>query len=135
MCIRVVNHRWALLLAAVAVLAAGSLVRGEEPLDPRIAAYDKGPATIDVSKYPPEMQKSYKLFAERCAKCHTVARAINSDFVLDDEWERYVKRMMRKPGSGITSADGKAIFEFLAYDSRTRKKAAYEKRLKETPKP
>lgn len=135
MSIRVVNRRWAALLAALALFAAGSLTRGEEPVDPRIAAYDKGPATIDVSKYPPEMQKSYKLFAERCAKCHTVARAINSDFVLEDEWERYVKRMMRKPGSGIASADGKAIFEFLAYDSKTRKKAAYEKRQKEVAKP
>ena len=115
-------------------MAAGLLVASaqtQEPLDPRIAAYDKGPATIDVSKYPPAMQADYKVFTARCSKCHTVARAINSEFALDEEWERYVKRMMRKPGSGITAADGKQIFEFLAYDSKLRKKALYERKLKE----
>ena len=61
----------------------------------------------------------------------TCALPIYCDFVLEDEWERYVKRMMRKPGSGINQAAGKDIYEFLAYDSKTRKKAMYEKRTKE----
>ncbi len=117
-----------------AVLLAWAAV-AQEQLDPRIAAYDKGPATIDISKYPADMQARYKTFAGRCAKCHTLARAINSDFVLEDEWERYVKRMMRKPGSGISSADAREIFTFLDFDSKTRKKALYEKKLKEAGKP
>ena len=29
---------------------------------------------------------------------------------------RYVKRMMHKPNSGISDAQGKTIFDFLAYD-------------------
>ena len=37
------------------------------------------------------------------------------------EWERYVKRMMHKPNSGISDAQGKEIFEFLAYDQANRK--------------
>jgi hypothetical protein len=49
--------------------------------------------------------------------------------VLPDEWSRYVKRMMRKPGSGIDSADGKKIFEFLVYDSSVRKKAMLDDKL------
>ena len=36
-------------------------------------------------------------------------------------WERYVKRMMAKPGCGIEKAEGKAIWEFLVYDSNKRK--------------
>ncbi len=122
------------LLAALVALGALA-ARAQEQLDPRIAAYDKGPATIDVSKYPPEMQAAYKAFANKCSKCHTLARVVNCDFVLDEEWERYVKRMMRKPGSEISSAEGKQIFEFLAYDSKTRKKALYDKKLKEAGKP
>ncbi len=106
-------------------------ISGDEALDPRIAAYDKGPATIDVSKYPPDMQADYKVFAQKCSQCHTLARPINCDFALPDEWERYVKRMMRKPNSGINSADGKKIYEFLVYDSQTRRKDFYEKKLKE----
>jgi len=39
-------------------------------------------------------------------------------------WSRYVKRMMNKPGCGIQKADGKAIYEFLAYDSLKRKTGA-----------
>jgi hypothetical protein len=105
--------------------------RGDEPLDPRIAAYDKGPATIDVSKYPPEIQENYKLFSKKCTHCHTLARPINSDYALPDEWSRYVKRMMRKPDSQISADEAKKIYEFLVYDSKIRKKALYEKKLKE----
>ena len=125
----------ALALAAGIAMAIPPPTHAQEPVDPRIAAYDKGPATIDVSKYPTEMQARYKVFADKCAKCHTLARAINCEFALDEEWERYVKRMMRKPGSGITSADGKQIFEFVAHDAKVRKKALYERKLKEGAKP
>lgn len=126
--------------AAVLTLAASAwavVLTGraqEPPLDPRIAAYDKGPAKIDVSTYPPEMQAAYKLFTAKCGKCHTVARAINCEFVLEDEWERYVKRMMRKAGSFITPDEGKRIFEFVVYDSKVRKKDLYERKLKEAGK-
>ncbi len=123
------------LIGAFAGLTLGALGRSEEQVDPRIAAYDKGPATIDVSKYPPDMQARYKVFTARCSKCHTIARAINCEFALDEEWERYVKRMMRKPGSELSPADGKQIFEFLAYDSKIRKKELYERKLKEEAKP
>ncbi len=81
---------------------------------------DKGPSKIDVSAYPPEMQKDYKLFEGKCSKCHTIARPINTTMTLP-EWERYVKRMMHKPNSGISDSQGKDIYEFLAYDQTTRK--------------
>ncbi len=81
---------------------------------------DKGPATLNVSTYPAEQQKNYKLFADKCAKCHTIARPINTTMT-KPEWERYVKRMMHKPNSGISDSQGKSIYEFLAYDQETRK--------------
>jgi hypothetical protein len=121
-------------IAAVSVLRVARAQEKEEPLDPRIAAYDKGPAKIDVSKYPADMQTRYKVFAVKCVKCHTLARPINCEFALEDEWERYVKRMMNKSGTLITAAEGKQIYEFLAYDSKTRKKALYDKKLAEAGK-
>ena len=127
----------AVILAAVfaASTAAGLAGQeGEEPVDPRILAYDKGPAKIDVAKYPPEMKARYKVFMSKCGKCHTPARAINSDYVLEDEWERYVKRMMRRAGTFISADEGKQIFEFVVFDSKTRKKAAYDKRSAEAAK-
>ena len=81
---------------------------------------DKGPDKIDVSAYPPEMQKSYKVFAAKCSKCHTIARPINT-LMTRAEWERYVKRMMHKPNSGISDKNGKEIFDFIVYDETERK--------------
>jgi mono/diheme cytochrome c family protein len=81
---------------------------------------DKGPAKIDVAAYPAEMQAGYKLFAAKCSKCHTIARPINT-MMTKAEWERYVKRMMHKPNSGISDKQGKDIFEFLVYDQTNRK--------------
>jgi hypothetical protein len=129
----------AMLLVSAASLwgfaAVSAELRGqtkEPPLDPRIAAYDKGPAKIDVSSYPKDMQDRYKVFSVKCVKCHKLSRPINCEFVLDDEWERYIKRMMRKAGTFISEDDGKKIYEFLVYDSKIRKKDLYEKKLKES---
>ena len=81
---------------------------------------DKGPDKINVSAYPPDQQKGYKVFVDKCAKCHTIARPINTTMTLP-EWSRYVKRMMHKPNSGIGDSQGKTIYEFLAYDEENRK--------------
>jgi cytochrome c5 len=128
-------------VALLALLALVGVVRGvraqqkEEPVDPRILAYDKGSAKIDVSKYPADMQNRYKVFAKKCSSCHTIARPINCEFALDDEWERYIKRMMRKAGPSLINADeGKQIFEFLTYDSKIRKKALFDKKTAEAAK-
>src|SRR3989338_8058708 len=127
----------AMLLVAAVGLSAQQLPK-EADLDPetkaRVARFDKGPAKIDVSKYPEDMKNRYKVFSVKCVKCHTLARAINCDFVLDDEWERYIKRMMRRAGSFIKADEGKQIFEFVTYDSKIRKKAMYDKKLAESPK-
>jgi mono/diheme cytochrome c family protein len=81
---------------------------------------DKGPNSINVSAYPAEQQKGYKVFADKCAKCHTIARPINT-MMTKEEWSRYVKRMMHKPNSGISDSQGKTIYDFLAYDQDSRK--------------
>ena len=122
------------LVAAMLAMTAARIVFAQAddvPLDPKIAIYDKGTTKIDVSKYPPEMQKSYKLFTAKCSHCHTIARPINSDFVLEDEWERYIKRMMRNAGTFIAPEDGKQIYAFLVYDAKTRKKTLYDQKTKD----
>ena len=92
---------------------------------------DKGPASINVSSYPAAQQKAYKLFEGKCSKCHTIARPINTTMT-KPEWERYVKRMMHKPNSGISNNQGKEIYDFLAYDQEMRKDknpSAFQKSL------
>jgi cytochrome c5 len=100
-----------LLLSALSLLAQTSNV---------VLPQDKGPDKIDVSAYPAPQQAAYKLFTTKCSKCHTIARPMNT-MMKRDEWERYVKRMMHKPNSGISDSQGKQIFEFLAYDQIERK--------------
>jgi mono/diheme cytochrome c family protein len=100
-----------MLLAPLALLAQTSNV---------VLPQDKGPDKIDVSAYPAEHQAAYKVFASKCSKCHTIARPLNT-MMTKDEWSRYVKRMMHKPNSGISEAQGKQIFEFMVYDQTERK--------------
>ena len=42
----------------------------------------------------------------------------------DGIWQRYIKRMMAKPGCAISDAEGKKIFKFVVEDSRRRKTGA-----------
>ncbi len=126
------RHRVSPLLVTSLLLALAVVAQAQPPSsEEKLAELDKGPQTIDVSSYPEEMKQKYELFAERCSKCHTLARPINSDYALEEEWSRYVKRMMRKPGSGIAPKEAKQIFEFLAYDSTIRKKDLIEKKKAE----
>ena len=86
---------------------------------------DAGPDFIDVSNYTPEMQKSYEVFRQKCSRCHTLARPINSDFQ-SEEWRTYVYKMMRKPGSGLVPKTAEEIIDFLVYDAKVRKKVNVE---------
>ena len=122
-----------LLTATVLALAGAVAVRAEDALDAatkaRLDKYEKGPATIDVSKYPQAIKDNYEIFSQKCTQCHKLSRPVNCDYALPDEWSRYVKRMMRKPGSGISTSEAKSIYEFLVYDSSVRKKTMLDEKL------
>jgi len=112
--------------AAVAVIGAGFALA---QADARMEQFDKGPATINISKYPAAIQQDYAVFAQKCTQCHKLSRPINSDFVLPDEWSRYIHRMMSKPGSGIDGGTGAKIYDFVVYDSSVRKKSMLDAKL------
>jgi hypothetical protein len=113
------------VLATVALLVTAGLGLGQQEDEAaqkaRLKKLDAGPKVIDVSKYAAEPKESYALFSKKCSKCHSLARAINTPFVLPSEWERYIKRMVYKPDSKMTDDDGKNIYRFLVYDSSVRK--------------
>src|ERR1035437_1679555 len=135
------NNKFATVLigtAALALIGAGVYRAAAQDLDPEIKArverFEKRPAKVDISKYPEGIKANYEVFTQKCSQCHKLSRPINSDYALPDEWSRYIKRMMNKPGSGISSADGKKIYEFLTYDSSVRKTAMVDEKLaKATP--
>ncbi|MBI4814777.1 MAG: hypothetical protein HY791_00885 [Deltaproteobacteria bacterium] len=104
-----------LLLWAFVVTSSGTALAGPPgPILPQQFAADRGPDKVDVSQYPPELQKSYELFATKCRLCHTLARPINTDFAAR-EWMLYVKKMMGKAEGWISPSEGKEIFKFLEY--------------------
>ncbi len=113
--------------------ASGAARAADENLDAatkaRIERFEKGPASVDVSKYPEGIKEDYEVFSEKCSQCHKLSRPINSDYALPDEWSRYIKRMMHKPGSGISAGEGKKIYDFLVYDSSVRKKSMLDEKL------
>jgi hypothetical protein len=127
------QRRLAIAAAVLALgLAGGRLTvqaQDERPLDPKVLAWDRGPDKIDISKYPAEMKQRYKVYQDLCSRCHTIARAVNCDFVLEDEWERYIKRMMRRGGKLISPDEAEAIFAFATYDAKMRKRALYETKM------
>ena len=128
--------RFSLLLLVIMFTFMGSrIVRADDTnLDDatkaRIAKFEQGPATIDVSNYPQKIQDIYTdVFSQKCMQCHRLSRPINSDYALPSEWDSYVKLMMHKPGSGINNGDARKIIDFLIYDSSVRKKALVDSKL------
>lgn len=126
-----------LLGVAALTLTGVGVARGGDQLDAatqaRIARFEKGPSTIDVSKYPDGIKSDYEVFSHKCSQCHRLSRPINSDYATPDEWSRYVKRMMHKPGSGIGRSEAKKIYDFLVYDSSVRKKKLLDEKLAKLP--
>src|SRR5882762_8907395 len=86
--------KWAKTLMMVGILMSAGFVWAADP--PAATSYeaekakalanpypnDAGPASIDVSSYPPELQDTYKnIFLVRCSRCHQPSRPLNSQFV------------------------------------------------------
>jgi hypothetical protein len=113
---------WITFIGVIFLVGIGMIYALRVPrVVPKTYPADKGPNFIDVTTYSPEMQETYELFTRKCSRCHTVARPINSTFA-PEEWRKYVYKMMRKPGSGLTPKTAEKIIKFLIYDSKRREK-------------
>ncbi len=110
----------ALLLSAPAALAFGAPARGQLP-------EDLGPATIDVSAYPAEYQRTYReVFVPYFSRNGGTARMVNSPLVTSDEWKKEIERIRtRMPCCSkcpfLSLANARALWRFMVYDSARRK--------------
>jgi hypothetical protein len=95
----------ALFAASCAIAADGCTVSG--------ARYEG----LDPSTMPAEVRADYAVFAQRCSKCHSLARPLNSGITDEGYWALYVARMRRQPASGISPEDAPRILRFLHYYS------------------
>jgi hypothetical protein len=76
---------------------------------------------VDVAALPENVRPDYELFAQRCSKCHSLARPLESGITDDVYWKEYVERMRKQPSSGISPADEIPILRFLHYYSKNKK--------------
>ena len=146
------NRKTFAIFAVVVSLIAFRHVACADDEGPGGAPYpnDAGPAEVDVSKYPADIQADYKVFARRCSQCHSLARPINSENlqltpeeqaaakksdpkiftdpkiwrISDKVWTDYVNKMKEKPGAIMRESEIPKIVAFLVYDSKERKMGA-----------
>jgi hypothetical protein len=97
--------------AAAALLA---LLAGAEPEKAAPDPRDFGPGSIDVTSWPEDQQRRYEVASVKCAKCHPFARAVNSHYSTT-QWKKYMKKMLRRPNSGINEEQAQHIYEFLKF--------------------
>ncbi len=103
------------------------------PAEARYPA-DLGGIHIDVSAYPAEQQEIYPLFTQKCAACHTLARAVNAPWSDAEKWALYLERRRVQSGPDgkpwISENETRALVSFLIFDSQKRKvegNAAFKK--------
>lgn len=77
---------------------------------------------VDVAAVPVALREDYELFANRCSRCHTLARPLNARVRSMVHWEAYVRRMRRQAGSGIAEEDTAGILRFLAWYNENRER-------------
>ena len=68
-----------------------------------------------VASFPAEVQDSYRLFAAKCSRCHTLSRPLDANITEHEHWDAYVSRMRHHAGSGISKADAEEILVFLYF--------------------
>lgn len=78
---------------------------------------------LDINRIPTERRAEYNLFADRCSRCHSLARPLNAGITREDEWRNYVRRMRRQPSSGISPDDEAPLVRFLVWYSANRQAA------------
>lgn len=78
---------------------------------------------LELSRVPPDRRAEYELFADRCSRCHSLARPLNARISREDEWRNYVRRMRRQPSSGIAPEDEAPLVRFLTWFSAHRSSA------------
>ena len=108
------------MLRPLAAFAAAALVTVV------VSACQRGEG-LDTSKMPENIRADYALFANRCSKCHSLARPLTSNITDDEQWVLYVNRMRRQPGSGISRTDQEGILRFLKYYAAELRRTQAEK--------
>jgi hypothetical protein len=83
---------------------------------------DERLSNAKVNSMPPDIKAAYGMFAQKCSKCHSLARPLKVRMKDAKYWKHYIKKMRRKPGSGINKKHSREIYRFLVYHFDLKKK-------------
>lgn len=102
------------LVVAIPIMLGGAVVfsaqYGQNATSPK----------IDISSYPPEIRKDYRVFNEKCSTCHSTASSIKLS-MSPVEWKYWVTQMENRASSDINDKEAKQVLDFLNYDETHRK--------------
>jgi len=68
----------------------------------------------DPEAWPEAQRENFGVFGVRCSKCHTLDKPLNAH-LSQEGWKRYVGKMIRRPGSGISEQSAEKILQFLIF--------------------
>lgn len=74
---------------------------------------------VDPQTVPQAQRENFEVFRVRCSKCHQLSKPYTVR-MSDEAWGRYVQKMMRRPGSGISKESGEKILSFLVWLNASR---------------
>jgi mono/diheme cytochrome c family protein len=80
---------------------------------------------IDVSSYPADIQTGYRVFANKCSECHSLASSLKQSRSTEG-WLAEVHRMQAMASSHVNNREADEIAKFLTYDEIHRKAALRE---------
>lgn len=102
------TNRWIWLVLASSLVACGSHLHSRRG----------GWTEAQIAALPADIQSGYEVFAVRCSRCHTLSRPLSADISDPEHWQRYVARMRRMPGAGISGPDAEQILVFLTHHAQ-----------------
>lgn len=76
---------------------------------------------LDPSAVPDAYRADYELFADRCSRCHSLARPLSAGVNDEAHWRLYLRRMRNQPASGISAEDEPQLLRFLTWYAEQRR--------------
>lgn len=85
---------------------------------------DLGPDELPLADYPLQQRYNYRIYAQACSRCHSLARSLWAPHTSGAWLDFYLTSMRirgRIEGRPLSKAEVAAVRDFLAYDARERK--------------
>lgn len=73
------------------------------------------------------------LYVAKCSTCHSISKSNNANDILPSDWKATIGGMASMKNSGISRTDQELIYDYLVYDSATRRKKKLDQQISALP--